>query len=191
MYRTTVVQAYSGVTERNSHWSYPLFAFTLPMQNRLQTELQEILDAFHAAGGRGNTFDFFDRAEDRSCGLDETPAQDDVTLGTATVGQTDFQLFKDYAFGGVTQRRKITRPTASTILVEVDGVLQTQGADYTVEALGLIRFTTPLLGGEEVKAGFRFNVPVAFLSDDIDITIHNFSGQLVGDSNIDLIEVRE
>ena len=191
MYRTDVAQAASGRTERNSLWDYPLHVFGLPLNNRLQTELDEIGEYFHAAGGAGNTFDLFDRTEDRTCALSDDPASDDVTLGTAVASQTDFQLIKTYTAGGRTQARKITRPIEASVLVEVDGTPQTATTDYTIETGGIIRFLSGMAGGEVIKAGFRFHVPVAFASDDVDLTIHNSSGDFIGDIVVDLVEVRE
>lgn len=191
MYRTTVVQAASGKTYRNSLWDYPLHVFSLPLNNRTQAELEEIATYFHAAAGAGHTFDFLDRSEDRTCALSDDPDDEDVTLGTATASQTDFQLIKTYASGGRTQTRKITRPIAASVLVAVDGAPQTVTTDYTIETGGIIRFNSGLTGGEIVTAGFRFYVPVAFASDDVDITIHNYSGGYIGDSAIQLLEVRE
>lgn len=191
MYRTTVVQAASGRTERNSHWAYPLHVFGLPLQNRTQPELEAISEYFHAAGGSGNTFDFLDLSEDRTCALDGSPADDDVTLGTAVAAQTDFQLIKTYSIGGRTQSRKITRPIAASVLVAVDGAPQTITTHYTIETGGIIRFVSGMSGGEVVTAGFRFYVPVAFASDDVDITIHNYGGGFIGDAVVDLVEVRE
>ena len=64
--------------------------------------------------------------------------------------------------------------------------------DYTIESGGIIRFNSGLTGGEVVKAGFEFYVPVAFISDDVDINIVNKSaGVFVGDAVIELAEVRE
>lgn len=190
MYETTVVRASNGFTERNSRWQYPLHVFGLPINNRKQSELETILNYFHAAGGSGNTFDFLDKTEDRSCAISQTPAQDDQTLGTAIASQTDFQLIKNYTIGVVVQSRKIIRPIESSILVEKDTVLQTVTTDYTVEANGIIRFVTPMTGGEVVKAGFMFYVPVAFADDEADITIHNYSGAYVGNLVIELEEDR-
>lgn len=191
MYRTTVAESASGRTERNSRWAYPLHVFGLPLNNRLQTELEEIVQYFHAAGGAGHTFDFLDRSEDRTCALSADPASSDITLGTALASQTDFQLVKTYVFGGRTQSRKITRPIEASVLVEVDGTPQTVSTHYTIESGGIIRFNSGMSGGEVVRAGFRFYVPVAFASDDVDITIHNYSGGFVGDAVVDLVEVRE
>ena len=191
MYRTDVAEAASGRTERNSLWSYGMHIFGLPLTNRLQDELEEIAEYFHAAGGAGNTFDFFDRTEDRTCALSADPAGDDVTLGTAVASQTDFQLIKTYTKGGRTQARKITRPIEASVLIEVDGTPQTVTTDYTIETGGIIRFNSGMSGGEVITAGFRFYVPVAFASDDVDITIHNKGGEFIGDSVVDLVEVRE
>lgn len=57
-------------------------------------------------------------------------------LQTATIGQTDFTL--------------LTVTTNDGIAVYVDGVRQTQGADYTAIGVDEIQFNTPLFGGERV-----------------------------------------
>lgn len=191
LYRTTVIAAASGATERNQHWQYPMHVYSLPLRNRQQSELDTLVAYWHAAAGRANTFEFLDPFEDRSCAQSAAPAQDDQALGTATASQTDFQLIKSYTAGGQTRTRKITRPIDSTVLVEVDSVLQTVTTDYTIEAGGIIRFTSGMLGGEVVKAGFRFRVPVAFADDELDVLVHNYSGGYIADANVDLLEVRE
>lgn len=191
LYRTTVVASDSGMTERNSRWTYPLHVFGLPLNNRTQSEIEEIIAYFHAARGAGNTFNFLDRTEDRTCALNIDPASDDATLGTATASQTDFQLIKTYIAGGNTQSRKITRPIEASVLIEVDGTPKTVTTDYTIESGGIIRFNSGLTGGEVVKGGCRFYVPVAFADDDVSITIHNYSGGYVGDAVVELVEVRE
>lgn len=192
LYRTTVIAAASGVTERNQHWEYPLHVFSIPLANRLQTELDTLVTYWHAAAGRANTFNFLDPFEDRSCDMDSEPARTDQILSTsATASQTDFQLIKEYTTGGVTRTRKITRPIANSTLVDVDGSPQTEGVDYDVDPLGIISFGTPMTGGEVVKAGYKFYVPVAFEDDELDILIHNFSGEYVGDISTELMEIRE
>lgn len=190
-YRSTVIESASGRTEANQSWEYPLHTFGLPLQGRKQAELEQILAYFHAAAGRANTFDFLDFAEDRTCSLGSSPASSDATLGVATAAQTDFQLIKTYTTGSVTRSRKITRPVSASILIEVDGAPKTVTTDYTIETGGIIRFNAGMSGGEVVKAGFRFYVPVRFASDDIDILVHNFRSGFVGDSVVDLVEVRE
>ena len=71
-------------------------------------------------------------------------------------------------------------------------MLQTVTTDYTIETGGIIRFNAGLTGGEVIKAGFRFYVPVSFADDDIDISVDNRSGShYVSNSVLELIEVRE
>lgn len=190
-YRSTVIEASSGRTYANQSWEYPLHIFGLPLRGRKQAELEQILSYFHAAAGRANTFDFLDFAEDRTCSLGTDPANDDVTLGTATASQTDFQLIKTYTTGSVTRTRKITRPIDASWLIAVDGTPKTITTDYTIEAGGILRFNSGLTGGEVVTGGGRFYVPVRFGSDEIDVLIQNFRAGFIGDAIVDLYEVRE
>lgn len=193
LYSTTVVRAASGMTERNSHWDYPLHIFNVPLTNRSQAQQEDLLEYWHAAGGQAHTFNMIDPSEDRTCSMLTSPSQSDQSLGAATAGQTDFQLVKAYTRGGRTQYRKITRPIDATVLIEVNSVLQTVTTDYTIDALGVISFVTPMTGGEIIKWGGRFYTPVAFGTDDVSYVMHNVN-QTVGfitDASIDLIEVRE
>lgn len=189
--RTTVVAAASGVTEANANWSYPLHLYTVPLNNRSQGELENLLDYWHAAGARENTFPLLDPIEYKTCVLTDTPAQDDQLLGTAAAAQTDFQLVKNYTRGGSTKQRKITRPIDASVLVEVDGALKVITTDYTIEAGGIIRFTAAMVGGEVVKWGGQFHTPCRFGDDDVAFLIHNRNSQFIGNAALTIEEVRE
>lgn len=191
IYLTTLVQAASGKTEAAQRWQYPLHEFSLPLNGRKQSELEQILRYFHAAAGRANTFDFLDFSEDRTCSLGTDPANDDVELGTAEASQTDFQLIKTYVTGGVTRSRKLTRPIAASWLIAVDGTPKTITTDYTIESGGILRFNSGLTGGEVVTGGGRFYVPVRFASDDIEQIVHNYRLGFVADSTVVLMEDRQ
>ena len=165
-YSTDVVTAASGVVEANSNWSYPLHTYNVATGIHTTEDMEQFLRFFHAAAGRAYTFPFKDRNDYKSCSPADTPAQTDQTLGTATASQTDFQIIKTYTEGGISQVRQIRQPISGTVLVEVDAVLQTETADYTINyTTGVITFVTPMAGGEIVKAGYEFDVPCRFGTD--------------------------
>lgn len=190
LYQNDVVKAISGKAERNGLWSYPLHVYGVPLKNRLQEEIENLFEYYHACGGRLNTFPLLDPFEDRTCGLYETPDDQDQALGTATAGQTVFPLVKNYTRGGVTRQRRILDPITAELLVAVDDAPQTITTDYTVTN-GIVTFNSPLSGGEVVTWGGRFYVPCAFDEDQMEQLIHNYSGgQFVGDTIIRLEEDR-
>ena len=193
-YRTTVVSAYSGKEEANQSWEYPRHAYSISLANRTETELQTLLTYYHACAGRFNTFNFLDPRDYKSTTISGTPANTDQTLHTATGGETTVQVIKNYSSGGTTQVRKITRPKSGTLLVAIDTVSKTSGADYTVNYnTGLITFTTGLATGEVVTAGYEFYTPCRFNSDDLDVAIQtaNCDSGLIGSISADLVEIKE
>lgn len=82
----------------------------------------------------------------------------------------------------------ITLPVEGTLLVAVGGVAQTEGADFTV-ASGLVTFlpgSVPL-SGQEVRAGFQFDVPVRFDTDRIDVNMSRFESGSI--PSIPIVEI--
>ena len=189
-----MVVAYSGKEERNQGWTYPLHSFSIDLGNRTQTELETLGDYYHAAAGRANTFNFTDPRDYKSCALSATPDDEDQSLHTATGGETSIQVIKNYTAGGVTRVRKITRPKSGTLVVAIDTVSKTSGADYTVNYnTGVITLTTGLATGEEVTAGYEFYTPSRFNTDNLDFAINtaNCNSGLIGSLSCEILEVRE
>lgn len=194
IYRTTVVQAYSGVEERNQVWQYPLHSFQISLANRTQTDLETLTTYYHAAGGRANSFNFTDPTDYKSCALAASPANSDQSLLTAAGGETTVQVIKEYTAGAVTRQRKITRPKLGTLVVAIDTISKTSGADYTVDySTGVITLTTGLTTGAEVTAGYEFYTPCRFNADDLDFAIQtaNCDSGLIGSLSAELVEIRE
>lgn len=106
--------------------------------------------------------------------LDNTSNDDGVSAPTSVdqlIGEGDgttvhFQLRKQYIDGGVTRNRTIQKPIAGTVSVSIGNVTQSSG--WSVDTTtGTITFTSAPANGAQIKAGFRFHVPVRF-GDDAD-----------------------
>jgi len=192
MYSTTVIEAYSGVKERNSNWEYPLQRYTVSLANRTQEEHDQMVELFNAAAGSAHLFPYRDIRDNKSCAFNEAPSNDDQSIGTAMAGQTEFQLIKNYSFGGRTQSRKIRRPISGTVLIAVDAIAQAETTDYTIDYdTGIVTFIVALIGGEVVTAGYEYAVWVAFANDDYSISVNNHTGeQYIENSSITLEEDR-
>lgn len=152
-YRVVITRRASGVEKRNRAWGYPLIKINATVGPRGQSEIQEILEMWHAAGGAARGFRFRDESDCLSCQIGQTPSVlDQPLLATDTPGT--YQLIKRYQFGidengdPVTQDRPIYKPVAGTVLLSGAG-----SVDYTT---GLV---TGSSGG---TAGFQYDVPVRF-----------------------------
>jgi uncharacterized protein (TIGR02217 family) len=128
-------------------------------------------------------FRFEDPFDHSSAGMTGAPGAGDQLLGTGDGMRTEFALVKRY--GG--QERRITRPVAGTVLVSVEGVERVGG--WTLAPLGLVRFDEAPAAAAEVRAGYRFDVPVRFAEDRLSVSRATFeAGEAV---SVPLVEVRE
>jgi uncharacterized protein (TIGR02217 family) len=81
----------------------------------------------------------------------------------------------------------ITKPMAGTVTVALDGIEQASG--WSVDTTtGQITFATAPSDSVVISAGFEFDVPVRFDTDQLDVT-HDFE-RLGSITSIPLIEVR-
>ena len=60
---------------------------------------------------------------------------------------------------------------------------------WTLGPLGRVSFDEPPAAGEEIKAGFRFDVPVRFAEDRLGVSRATFEAGEI--ASVPLIEVRE
>lgn len=136
-----------------------------------------------AAAGQLRLTDPFDNS---SNGMTNAPTATDQSLGVGNAFQTSFSIVKHYGSGANLQTRLITRVRPETVVVAVDGVPVT---NWQIAETGKIEFETAPANGALVTAGFRFDVPVRFAGDRIDINRATFGA---GDMpSIVLVEVKE
>ena len=149
--------------------------------------MQALIDFFRARRGAAKGFRFRDPFDDSSNGMTGIPGYTDQLLGIGDGVRTRFDLVKHYGSGDEPQRRRITRPVPGTLRVGVDGVERT--SDWSVEPGGTITFTIAPAAGELVTAGYRFDVPVRFAEDRLEV---NRAGFAAGEAvSVPLIEIRE
>jgi uncharacterized protein (TIGR02217 family) len=131
--------------------------------------------------------------ENETCNLNRwhsrttKPSATDQVIGAGDNSSTVFQLVKAYSSGAQTWTRSITKPVTGTVTVALDGNAQTSG--WSVDTTtGQITFTTAPAGGVIVSAGFEFDVPVRFDTDQLDVT--QDLERLGSITSIPLIEIR-
>ena len=100
---------------------------------------------------------------------------------------TRFQLVKSYGEDEDALIRRITQPVAGSVIVAVDGVPVATG--WSIDAGGGVVFDVAPDEGAVVTAGFRFDVPVRFEEDRLNVSRATF---LAGEAaSVALVEVRE
>ncbi|MGB3625582.1 MAG: DUF2460 domain-containing protein, partial [Henriciella sp.] len=185
-FSTAISLTASGHERRNSQWSDARLNYDVGPGIRSQAELGVLLEFFRARRGPARGFRLSDPYDFSSNGLTGTPSMTDQPIGVGDGLTATFRLSKSYGSGDDPQQRFITRPRGDTIVVSVDGALNT---DWVLEDGGLIAFVDAPPDGAEVRAGFLFDVPVRFAEDRLDITGATFAA---GDApSVPLIELRE
>jgi len=185
-FSTSIAVTASGHERRNSLWSDARLHFDVGPGIRSETELAELIAFFRARRGPARGFRLTDPFDNSTSGMTGPPTRLDQLLGIGDGLRSDFQLVKLYGGGTEPQVRAITRPRADTLVVSVGGVATTA---WTLGPLGMLRLTTAPVFGAEVRAGFRFDVPVRFAEDRLDVSAVNFTA---GEApSVPLIEIRE
>jgi uncharacterized protein (TIGR02217 family) len=178
--KTEVVTLASGAEARNALWAGSRRRWDVGSAvTRLDT-LQTVVAFFEARGGRLNGFRFRDALDDRSCAPGAAVTATDQVIGTGDGETTAFQLVKAYG----TYSRHILKPVAGSVLVAVDGVATPAAVDETT---GIVTLGTAPAAGGAVSAGYRFDCPVRFDTDRLDVNLEAFGAGRV--LSIPLIEL--
>lgn len=189
-YKTTLTETRSGVETRNADWASPRRKFNAAYNVRTLQQLDILLSWFHVCNGRANGFRFKDWTDYRSGPLANSPTSTDVAIGNGTGSKTVFQLYKTRSVGGQLKTMTVYKPVFGTVLIAVNGVQKTETTHYTVNYTnGAVTFITAPPNGQPVTAGFEYDVPVRFDTDDLsDLNAIDFN---VFAANVPLIEIRD
>lgn len=183
-FSTSIVTSASGYEWRNVNWRQARLRFDAGPGVRGDDELETLIAFFRARRGPAIGFRFRDPYDNSSSAMTAEPSALDQTIGHGDGVTTRFELTKAYGSG---ERRRITRPRPGTIRIAVDGVEQLTG--WASGSGGAILFNEAPMIGAEVTAGFRFDVPVRFESDRIEVNRATF---LAGEApSVPLVEIRE
>ena len=191
-FNTNVIVTDSGAEERVTRWDEARHKYNVSYNIRTLDQLNIVKAFYLERNGIAIGFRFKDWLEFTSAvnGRD-AHTNSDVNIGTGDGSDTTYQLVKKYTDAVVTRTRTITKPVSGTVLIAVDGVGQTDGADFTVNlTTGLVTFTTVPGAGKSVTAGYEFDVPVRF-GEEVDalLSINYESFKQGGISDIPLIEL--
>jgi uncharacterized protein (TIGR02217 family) len=174
--RTEIVALGSGGEERNQRWADSKRRYEAGYGVKSLDDLYAVIAFFEERRGRFHGFRWKDFADCKSCAASSTPAAIDQVLGEGGSGPA-FQLIKTYGSAFAPWSRDIKKPVEGTLLIAVDGTLQTEGTAFTCDyTSGMITFDVDRLPADDaiVTAGFEFDVPVRFDTDRLEISIEGF-----------------
>lgn len=195
VFSTDVVRFGNGKEYRNNNWSRPLYRYDIVYRAKSRTQALEVYEFFLARQGRFEGFRVRDVWDYTSATDGKTaPANSDQAIGTGDGVETDFQLIKTYTQGAASQVREIYKPVSSTVVVAVNAVAQTEGVDFTVDTTtGIISFNVAPADTLPITAGYEYDVPVRFDTDDLSnlqLIISGVANDYASYENIPLVEIR-
>lgn len=190
-----VVYFDSGFRAVNRRWSQFLRTFTAELANETR-DFYEFKRLFMAMGGNQHSFLIRDWSDWNSSEgeMDHdafargavTP-NDQPLLNTATDqpggdGSTLlFQLVKQYEIASAVHYDTIEKPDYNSIQVAVDGVVQTLGVNYTLNAsTGEVTFAVAPGTSQNPTWGGAFYRPAHFVDDEFPISLEAFHRQARG-----------
>ncbi len=184
---TEIVTLASGREHRNSRWADSRRRYDAGLGIRTLDALHAVLAFFEERRGRLYGFRYRDRVDHLSGPPSRAIAAGDQPLGTGDGATRVFQLAKTYGDGPLPYRRTIAKPVAESVRVAVSGVALAPAAFTCDATTGRVTLGTAPPAGAPVTAGFAFDVPVRFDSDDLSIDLAAFSAGEI--PKVPLIEI--
>jgi uncharacterized protein (TIGR02217 family) len=185
-FSTQVFQSVSGHETRNSLWADASLSFDVGPGIRSEADCADLVRFFRARRGAARGFRLRDPLDCSSAEDGAVPHHSDQLLGEGDGVRSDFALIKHYGDPPDGQQRRITRPVGGSVLVSIDGAPVT---GWSLQPGGVVRFVTPPAPGAEVRAGFLFDVPVRFATDELTVGTATYAAGVA--ASVPLVEIRE
>lgn len=190
----------SGSENRIGKWNSPRRAWNIAYAVTEYEDLMDLLNFFNVVKGRLHSFRFRDPMEYKSSAfvgrVHAAIDDEDQQIGTGDNTTTTFQLIKTYTVphatgaGSETYVRNITAPVASTVLIALDSVPQTNPTHFTVDdTTGIVTFVTAPGTDVVITAGFEFDIPCRFDVDQLPLDLDSYG--LGKASSINVIEIKQ
>lgn len=187
MRQTHIIQTASGYEVRNTAWEQSLHTYNIRYGLKTYNDLHDVKSFFEARQGPLRGFRYKDWVDFKSCAPQTALSNLDQQIGVGDNTTTAFQLVKNYTSGSRTYSREIKKPVADSVVIAIDGVNQTSGWVVNT-ATGIVTFNTAPATNAVITAGYEFDVPVRFDSDELSFQLTSFNyGELF---DIILVEVR-
>lgn len=172
----------SGREVRNAVWRGPRQRWDIVSAPLASQAVRAVLDFFEARRGRLQGFRFRDSLSFSTAQSEAPVSALDEVIAAGDGETTVFQLTRSTAMGP----KRICKPVASSVQVAIDGGVYQTGWSVD-ERTGLLTFDVPPSAGTSITAGFDYDWPVRFDTDELDVTLTDVgAGQLL---RIPLIEL--
>ena len=188
--KTEIVTLASGREHRNARWAHSRRRYDAGYGIKTLDALAQVVAFFEERRGRLIGFRWRDRLDCVSGPPSRTATPTDQVIGLGDGVRSTFQLLKKYGAAHAPYMRIITKPVGGTVRVVVAGVEKLEGVGFTCDATtGVVTFLPGHVpaNGQQITAGFEFDVPVRFDADEIEVDLSAFEA---GDiPKIPLIEI--
>lgn len=191
---TSVSVLTSGKEQRNSLWEVDRGRWDIGYGIQTRADALIVRDFFFARRGRLHGFRFRDWSNYKTEGSEKQPAG----LSTVDTGEpaeadgstTTFQMYYVYSdSGSFSYTKKIHKPVEGTIKVYVEGALQTETTDYTIDhTTGIITFTSPPEYNSDVEWTGEFDLPVRFDTDELEVVVT--TKELLTQPSLPIVELK-
>lgn len=188
--RTEIVVLGSGAEERNSRWADSKRSYNAGYGIKSVDDLHAVIAFFEERRGRLHGFRWKDWADYKSCAPAATPSALDQEIGVGDGATAAFQLSKTYGSVFAPWTRSITQPVIATTLIAVAGATQAPERFAVNLATGIVTFVAEHIPAEAavVTAGFEFDVPVRFDTDQLEINLAQIEAGSI--PHIPIVEIR-
>ncbi|WP_227339988.1 DUF2460 domain-containing protein [Sphingopyxis sp. P8] len=184
-FSTQIISSPAGHEQRASEWAEARMRYDAGPGVRSEADVRTLADFFRARRGAARAFRFRDPFDQSSAADGGLPGPGDQWLGDGDGVRRGFSLVKRYGDGAAVQERRIALPVAGSVRVSVAGI---ETAAFVVTEAGEVLLDAPPPTGAAVRAGFRFDVPVRFAEDRLEVSRATFlAGEL---ASVPLVEVR-
>jgi uncharacterized protein (TIGR02217 family) len=189
--RTDIVSFGSGREERNARWAHSRRRYDAGYGVKTLGELQSVVAFFEERRGMLYGFRWRDRLDQSSAAPGGPVSPLDQGIGIGDGATATFQLVKTYGSAFAPYMRPIQKPVAGSVRVAVDHVEVANGTAFTCDtASGVVTFLAGHIppAGAAVTAGFKFDVPVRFDTDYLEVDLSAFAAGAI--PKIPLVEIR-
>ncbi|MEE9272467.1 MAG: DUF2460 domain-containing protein [Robiginitomaculum sp.] len=182
---TEIITLASGHEQRNASTAQSRRRYDAGVGVKTLLDMHTLIAFFEARMGQLYGFRFHDPIDYKSCAPNCDIQIVDQKIGIGNGQRAEFELVKTYQDDASRYKRFITKPKQGRVLVAINGKATTA---FTLDAsIGIITFDTPPQLGLVVSAGFEFDVPVRFNTDQISTSLESFgAGSAI---NVPLIEI--
>jgi uncharacterized protein (TIGR02217 family) len=185
--KTIIVASGSGYEARNAQWADSKREYNAGYGVKSLDDIHTVIEFFEERRGRLYGFKWRDKFDWKSCPPLQSNSFGDQEIGVGDGVTTEFQLIKKYGTDYAPYSRDIKKPVAGSVEIGVDLVIKNTGWSVN-NSTGVVTFEDPPANGKVITAGYRFDVPVRFDTDYLEIDLSSFEAGNIPD--IPIVEIR-